>query len=87
MLLVQELIVGLIVALCVLGAVWALLPGAARRACARHMLRLPLPAPVAARLQRAALAQGGCSGCRHASAEHGTAPIRLRVVRKAGSGD
>lgn len=80
--LAQELIVAVIVALCLLGAIWALLPSAARRACAGYALRLPLPAPIAARVQRATLAQGGCSGCRHASAAHGAAPIRIRVARK-----
>lgn len=79
----QALIVAVIVALCALGAGWSLMPGAARRACARAALRLPWPAPVAARWRQAAQAQGGCNGCSHAPAGRGAAPIR--IVRKAPS--
>ena len=79
----QTLLVGVIVALCALGASWSLMPGAARRACARAALRLPWPAPVAARWRQAAQAQSGCDGCKHAPAGRGAAPIR--VVRKAAS--
>lgn len=78
---IQSLIVSLIVAACALGATWNLMPGAARRALARRALRLPWPAPVAARWQQAATETSGCGGCKHAPANRAAASIH--VVRKA----
>lgn len=84
--LAQTVIVVVIVALCTLGAGWSLMPDAVRRACARAALRLPWPAPLGARWQRAAIAKSGCGGCRHALAVHGerppSSPTTVHLVRK-----
>jgi hypothetical protein len=93
--LTQHLIVGCIVALCAVAASWSLMPALARRACARAALRLPWPAPIAVRWQRAAEAKSGCDGCRHAGASYGASrgathgasapprPATIHVVRRA----
>ena len=59
---IQSVAVALIVGACLVYAVWALMPAAARRALAGALLRLPLPAPLAARLVKMANAAVGC-GC------------------------
>jgi len=58
----QSLIVALIVAACSVYAVWTLMPSAARRVAARWVLKLPLPAVLAAPFERASRAASGC-GC------------------------
>jgi hypothetical protein len=58
----QNLLVALIVIGCTGYAVWVLIPGALRRAAAQQALKWPWPAPIAARLQKAAKVSGGC-GC------------------------
>jgi len=58
----QSLIVALLVTGCSAYAVWTLMPAAARRVLAGWMLKLPLPAPLAAPFERAARAASGC-GC------------------------
>ena len=58
----QSLIVALIVTACSAYAVWTLMPSAARRLFAGWMLKLSLPAPLAAPFERAARATSGC-GC------------------------
>ena len=58
----QTAVVALIVGACLAYAVWALMPSAARSALAGALLRLPLPASLAARLAKTANAASGC-GC------------------------
>jgi ferrous iron transport protein B len=58
----QSLIVALLVTGCSAYAVWTLMPSAARRTFAGWMLKLPLPALLAAPFERAARAASGC-GC------------------------
>jgi len=52
-------------------AAWMLMPQALRAVCARHLLRLPLPVGLRARLLAASTASagGGCSGCDKAPPE------------------
>jgi hypothetical protein len=59
----QTLIVCFIVACCTLHAAWTLMPGSARASLASSLLRLPLPSPIARRLQKATRAGAGCGGC------------------------
>jgi hypothetical protein len=63
--LAQDLIVALIVGACAIYALWKLMPSAARRRLAIAVLRLPLPALLAAPLHRATQAASGCAcdGC------------------------
>jgi hypothetical protein len=76
----------LIVALLVIGstgyAAWRLMPAAARRALAVQLLRLPLPAPLAAPLRKAATASSGCGcdGCDHAPAKAAASAKAPQVV-------
>ena len=81
--LAQTVLAALLVAACAIYAVWALLPGAARRPIARALLRIRWPQRLATRLQRHAEASDGCAcdGCDQQtqsagpqSTEH---PIRL----------
>ena len=58
----QSLIVALLVTACSSYAVWTLMPSAARRTLAGWILKLPLPALLAAPFERAARAASGC-GC------------------------
>jgi hypothetical protein len=78
MLSAQGLCVALLVAVCAAYAVWTLMPSAARRACARAALRLPLPATLAAPLQRAARPGSacGCDGCDRAAAPPAAASVQ-----------
>ena len=59
---VQSLVVGVVVTVCSLYATWTLIPGAARRAIAQALLKLPLHDVVAQRLRKHAVAASGC-GC------------------------
>ena len=67
--LLQSMIVALLVLGCTAYAAWKLMPAAAQRALAAAMLRLPLPAALAAWCRQAAQAPSGCgcSGCDHAT--------------------
>ncbi len=58
----QSLIVALLVTTCSTYAVWTLMPSLARRTLAGWILKLPLPALLAAPFERAARAASGC-GC------------------------
>jgi ferrous iron transport protein B len=58
----QSMIVALLVSGCSAYAVWTLMPSAARRLFAAWMLKLPLPALLAAPFERAARTTSGC-GC------------------------
>ena len=78
----QTLIVAALVLGCALYATWTLMPSAARRTLARHLLRMPWPDRVTARLRRHAQASGGCGcdGCDHAATprdKEQPQPIRL----------
>jgi hypothetical protein len=78
----QIAIVALLVAGCTVYAVWTLMPAAGRRAAARTLLKLPLPAALVARLQKHLVADSGCGcdGCDQGTkkAEPGAAqPIRI----------
>ena len=61
----QTVIVALLVIGCTVYAAWTLMPAVARRHLAQALLRLPLPAPARAPLEKAITASGGCScsGC------------------------
>lgn len=63
--LLQSLIVAMIVAGCAVYAAWTLMPAASRRGIAVALLKLPLPAAMAAFMRRhSVLASGcGCDGC------------------------
>lgn len=76
----QAAVVALLVPTCTLYAAWKLAPAAWRRAAARGLLRLPLPAPLARALQGAARGGGacGCDGCGGAvPPRSAAAPVRL----------
>ncbi len=68
---VQTLIVALLVVGCSAYVAWTLMPAAARRAIALRLLKLPLPASLAATLRQAATVSSGCGcdGCDHAPAK------------------
>ena len=74
----QSLIVVMLVAGCTAYAAWTLMPAAARRALAGSMLKLPLPAVLASKLQRAAKASSGCGcdGCDHAPKKTGPGAVQ-----------
>ena len=57
---IQNLLVGCLVSACFAYAASQLLPLAVRQALARALLRLPLPAFWGRRLEKIALAKGGC---------------------------
>ena len=61
----QIVIVALLVTACTVYAAWSLMPSAARRHLAQALLKLPLPAPARAPLEKAlAPSDGcGCNGC------------------------
>ena len=77
----QTLIVAMLVTACAGYAAWTLMPGAARRALAGAMLKLPVPALLATRLRKAAQASSGCGcdGCDHAPAKAAGAPKTVTV--------
>jgi len=58
----QTTLVALVVAGCLVYAVWVLMPAVARRPVARTLLRLPLPAVLRGAVGRAAQGSNGC-GC------------------------
>ena len=73
----QTLIVAVLVVACALHAAWLLAPAAARRAVAKALLGLPLPAAFAARLRKHAEASNAgcaCDGCDGATAAKKAAP-------------
>lgn len=61
----QHLIVFFVVLACSVYALWVLMPMAARRFLARHLLQLPLGSAWVARFQQASTASSGCdcNGC------------------------
>ena len=59
---VQTLAVSVLVVACSAYAAWTLMPAAARRGIALSLLKLSLPAAVAARLRKHAVESSGC-GC------------------------
>ena len=67
---IQTAAVALIVGACLVYAVWALMPSAARRSLARVLVGLPLPAVLVRRLTQMARAASGCNcdGCDRAPA-------------------
>jgi len=58
----QELVVAVLVVACVAYAAWTLMPAPARRGLALSLLKLALPAAIATRLRKHAVATSGC-GC------------------------
>lgn len=70
---VQFLIVFVAVGCSFVYVVWTLMPQAGRRVLAGGLLRLPLPRPLSANLQKVAQASAGCScsGCDRAPARGG----------------
>jgi hypothetical protein len=62
---VQELVVAVLVVACSAYAAWTLMPAPARRGIALSLLKLTLPAALAARLRKHAVATSGCAcdGC------------------------
>ena len=58
----QELVVAVLVVACVAYAAWTLMPAPARRGVALSLLKLALPAAIATRLRKHAVATSGC-GC------------------------
>src|SRR5688500_10673051 len=88
--LIQTLVVAVLVLGCAVYARWPLMPAGIRRRGARHLLQVPAPAIVSARLRRhaAAAGGGGCDGGGHATTPADPAqaqPTRLhrRVGREA----
>ena len=59
---VQHVVVAFLVVACSAYAAWTLMPATARRGIAVSLLKLPLPAALAARLRKHAVAASGC-GC------------------------
>jgi hypothetical protein len=61
----QHLVVFALVAGCSIYALWTLMPAAARRFVAKHLVKWPLGSAWKARFQQAASASSGCdcSGC------------------------
>jgi hypothetical protein len=84
----QSSIVALLVAGCSVYAAWKLMPAALRRAIAGALTKLPLPAKLAAPLQRAAQTSGGCGcdGCDHA-APRAKKNAASRVVKSKDAAD
>jgi len=74
----QIWIVAIAVAWCSLYAVWTLMPGAARRAIALHLLRLPVPKPLRSVLERARQPTGACGGCDSC----GSTPKPIKIHRR-----
>jgi hypothetical protein len=67
---VQTLVVAVLVVACSAYAAWTLMPASARRGIALSLLKLALPATIAARLRKHAVeASGcGCDGCDRSTA-------------------
>ena len=79
----ETALVALIVGACLVYAVWALMPSAARRCLARALLDLPLPAVLARRFTRVARAASGCScdGCDRAPVTAAVPPRGEQTIR------
>lgn len=60
---IQFLIVSMGVGFCFAYAVWSLMPQTGRRALSKGLRRLPLPDPLAMRLQAIDCKPSGCSSC------------------------
>ena len=58
----QHVAVAFLVVACSTYAAWSLMPASARRGIAVSLLKLPLPAAIATRLRKLAVAPSGC-GC------------------------
>lgn len=73
----QATIVAILVPGCAAYAAWRLAPSGLKRRAARRLLGMPLPAPLARALQRAANSGGGCGcdGCDAAPAKPAVAPV------------
>lgn len=67
----QTFAVAVLVAASIAYAAWTLMPQLLRAACAKQLLRLPLPTALRGRLFRASTASAGCgcSGCDKAPVE------------------
>ena len=78
----QVLIVALLVVGCSIYAAWSLMPAAARRAIAASLLKLPLPAPFAQKMRRAATMSSGCGcdSCDHAPSKKAPTPATQVVT-------
>lgn len=86
----QHLVVGLLVALCAVYALWSLMPVALRRPLAGWLLRVPglgRAGPLAGVLRRAAAGPNacGCDGCdaKPATPARADAAVPIRIHRKS----
>jgi hypothetical protein len=77
----QNLVVGLVVAVCFVYAAWILAPKAPRRQFTLVLLKLPLPAVLQKPLNAAARMQGGC-GCDGCDAPVKAGPKPVVFMRK-----
>lgn len=87
----QHLVVGLLVALCSVYALWSLMPTAFRRPLAGWLLRVPgigQGGPLAGVLRRAAAGPNacGCDGCdaKPVAPARADAAVPIRILRKSG---
>lgn len=87
----QHLVVGLLVALCSVYALWTLMPTALRRPLAGWLLRVPgvgQGGPLASVLHRAAAGPNacGCDGCdaKPVARPRADAAVPIRIHRKPG---
>jgi ferrous iron transport protein B len=87
----QQLVVGLLVVLCSIYALWSLMPAALRRPLAGWLLRMPgigPCGPLASVLRRAAAGPNacGCDGCdaKPAAPKRADAAVPIRILRKPG---
>jgi hypothetical protein len=74
----QTVIVALLVVACTLRAAWILAPRAARRSIARALLAWPLPATMAAALQKHA--QAASEGCACDGCDKGTGAVKAKAA-------
>lgn len=86
----QQLVVGLLVVLCSVYALWSLMPAALRRPLAGWLLRMPgigQGGPLAGLLRRAAAVPNacGCDGCdaKPAAPARTDAAVPIRIHRKS----
>lgn len=86
----QHLVVGLLVVLCSVYALWSLMPTVLRRPLAGWLLRVPgvgQGGPLASVLHRAAAGPSacGCDGCdaKPAARPHADAAVPIRIHRKS----
>ena len=78
---VQQMIVGLIVAGCGVYAAWTLMPASARRSLAMRALKLSLPEFARKPLQRALKPAGACGGCDGCGDEKAAKTSPVKVIR------